>query len=473
MKIGFFSINHLRDWGGIQTLIDQLAVGMIAKGHEVIIIAQEGKVSSKVPVSPRDYPHELIALDLESAEGRTAAKEKIKASGMDICAASLGDDNFLYMPRLFSGSGIPYVIGEPGNPCVYIFERGQPYHNYGALYAADAFTVLMDVYPQFYPAALRPRAHAIGNPAPPPIEVDFAARRSRQTRTIISVGRFSEADKRFSLLIRAFAQLCGDFPDWRLKLVGDGPFWGFYHEMAKQLGIKERVDFTGSVADPNPHYLESDIFCLPSGIFEGFGLVFVEAAAAALPLVSFRTNMAASSMIEEGMGALAETTPDGDTPETLAAALRPLMELSPEGREKIGIKARDTLQARYGGDIIYDQWEKLLIDTMENTRKRGGTQLDKTLDKMKIIRDFLGDQWDELGPDSPVWTENLLEKAAAEIAGREDPIKAPTDSGADEETESVRLRCELARMQQNYRALEKKYAALLGQFGQKPGKRRR
>ena len=48
MKIGFVSFAHLVDWTGITRLIDQLAAKMAARGHEVVIIAQEGIASQTV-----------------------------------------------------------------------------------------------------------------------------------------------------------------------------------------------------------------------------------------------------------------------------------------------------------------------------------------------------------------------------------------------------------------------------------------
>jgi hypothetical protein len=76
-----------------------------------------------------------------------------------------------------------------------------------------------------------------------------------------------------------------------------------------------------------------------------------------------------------------------------------------------------------------------------------------------------------LGPDSPVWTKTLLENAAAEIAGREDPMEQPEGSGAMAAAENARLRCELARLRADYGRLDRKYAALLAQFQALAGRR--
>ena len=469
MKVGFVSLDHLRDWHGTTRLIDQLAAEMGARGHSVVIIAHKGTASPKVPVSLREYPHELITLDLSIPDGRKTAREKIAASGMDVCAASVNDSMLMYIPWLFRGSGIPYVLGDPGDPRILSYNDWQPFENFGALASADAIQTLLEQFVPFYPQALRQRLAVIGIPAPPPAQVDFAARRDKKNRTLITVGRFVELKKRFSLLMRAFALLREDFPDWRLKLVGDGIFWDYYQVMAGQLGITEYTEFTGAVANPGVHYESADLFCLPSRD-EGFGLVLAEAASYALPLVGFRGCLAIEALIAPGMGAIAEDAA-GATPEALANALRPLMALSPEERETTGAAARDWFQAKYGGSVVYDQWENLLIKTFENARNEG-TVLERSWNRhMEAAKPaFIGPEWNGLEPDSPIWTKELLERAAVSIAARDDPMKAPERQPGDEEAESVRLRCELARLRQDYDKLEKKHNLLLAQYQTAAGK---
>ena len=482
MKIGFVSFDHLRDWHGTTRLIDQIAAEMGARGHGVVLVAHEGKASRKTPVSLREYPHELVTVELKTASGRRAAREKIAASGMDVCVASVNDRQLMYIPWLFRGSGIPYILGDPNDPRVFTFRAWQPYESYGSFYSADAIQTLLPEYIPFYPETLRPLITEIGIPVPPAAASGLIGkRRDNETRVIIWVGRLNEVNKRCSLLLRAFALLREDFPDWRLKLVGDGPYWEYYHVMAEQLGIKRYVDFTGAVGDPAKHYETADIFCLPS-LFEGFPLVFAEAAAYALPLVCYETCTAAAVLLAPDMGILAESGTEGDVPESLAAALRRLMEASPEEREKLGLRACEVFQEKYGGGILYDKWEKLITETLEEARRAGETKLERIckLDSTEKEERMLhvGPDWDGLGPNSPLWKPGVLAAAAAEIAWRENPMESPALSTADAETENIRLRCELARLRENYGSLENKYNSLLAQFqaaaaGTAKGKKKR
>jgi len=440
MRIGFLSIDHLRDWTGITRLIDRIAADMAQRGHEVFLLARESKTADSIPVGKCDYPHTLVTISLDTPEAILSAREKITGCNIDVCMTSMGSADLLFMPRLFYGSRTPYIIGEAADPRVFVYERWQPYEHFAALNGAAAIQILLEEYREFYPEALKPRITTIGNPAPPIAEVDFSARRSKEIRQIVAVGRFNEADKRFSVLLRAFALICRDFPEWRLKLVGDGQYWGYYHEMAKQLGIKKLVEFTGAVSDPAEHYNQADIFCLPSFKAEGLPMVYVEASAHALPLVGFESCAASKALITPDVGTLAQNGADANhgTPEQIAEALRSLMELSSEEREKIGRNARSIFQERFNEKLIFDSWERLFMDVFE--------------------------KWQGFEPDSPIWTPELLNAATEEVASRSMPLVSPEASTADEQTENVRLRCELAKMKIVNGELEGKYNALLRQF---------
>jgi glycosyltransferase involved in cell wall biosynthesis len=440
MKLGFVSLAHLRDWTGITRLIDRIAAEMVNRKHEVVIIAKTPEnVSGKIPVSALEYPHELITGTFDGTDEINRIRTEIADSGMDVCMASIGNADFNLMPRLFGKSGIPFIAGDPADPRVFIYERWNPFEHFGVLSAAGAVQVLLEEYVPFYPDALKPKITVIGNPVPEAADIDFNERRERETRCIIGAGRFNEADKRFSLLLRAFALIYKDFPDWRLKLMGDGPYMEYYRIMAQQLGISRYVVFTGAVSDTGAHYAGADIFCLPSYRAEGLPMTFLEASSFALPLVGFASCAASKALIEPDMGALCENFSYSD----LAEGLRGLMSVSPAEREKIGLRARERLYEKYNEKSVFDKWEKLLMETAN------------------AYGDF-GKEWDGLTPDSKVWTNELLQNIADSLT--EPDSEGENGESKNDNVEIVRLRCELAAAKRDYGELEKKYTALLNQF---------
>jgi glycosyltransferase involved in cell wall biosynthesis len=105
-------------------------------------------------------------------------------------------------------------------------------------------------------------------------------------KVIISVGRLAE-EKNWSTLLQAFAIAQKTQPNIRLVLLGDGPQAEALKQLAGELGIAERVMFTGNVPfEQVPAYLKAaDLFAFAS-ITETQGLVTLEAMAAGLPIAA-------------------------------------------------------------------------------------------------------------------------------------------------------------------------------------------
>ena len=94
--------------------------------------------------------------------------------------------------------------------------------------------------------------------------------------------------KGFDVLIEAMQHI-----DAQLILGGDGPLRQSLQNQAAQLGISNKVTFTGSIpeADLAAYFHACDVFCLPSvEQSEAFGLVQLEAMACAKPVICTQLN---------------------------------------------------------------------------------------------------------------------------------------------------------------------------------------
>ena len=102
------------------------------------------------------------------------------------------------------------------------------------------------------------------------------------------VGRF-EAQKNHQFIIEIAAEVVKQEPNMRLFLVGVGPLREEVEQNAARLGLSDKVIFAGVRADvPQLMLSVMDVFLFPS-LFEGLGLVFIEAQAAGL--VSVLSNV--------------------------------------------------------------------------------------------------------------------------------------------------------------------------------------
>lgn len=99
-----------------------------------------------------------------------------------------------------------------------------------------------------------------------------------------NVGRFTE-QKNQLFSVRLFAGYVKKHPDSRLLLVGSGPMLEEVKAYARELGITDKVIFTGSDPEPAKYYQIMDLFLFPS-TYEGLGIAAVEAQAALTPVLS-------------------------------------------------------------------------------------------------------------------------------------------------------------------------------------------
>ena len=124
-----------------------------------------------------------------------------------------------------------------------------------------------------------------------------------------------------------------------LRVAGGGPELLRLQRLARHHALGDRVEFLGHVplARLAAEYRRADLFCLPSRQ-EGFGIVFLEAMAAGLPIVAAR-----AAAVEEllGDGECAVLVPPGDE-SALAAVLGRLLgdaaqrrRLSETGRRRV------------------------------------------------------------------------------------------------------------------------------------------
>jgi glycosyltransferase involved in cell wall biosynthesis len=101
---------------------------------------------------------------------------------------------------------------------------------------------------------------------------------------ILCAGRLTQ-QKAFDLAINAFALFSCHYPEYRLKIVGQGELEADLKEIARVKGIIDRVDFEGFQSDIYPYYAGAE-FTLLTSLYEGFPNVLVESITAGTPIVA-------------------------------------------------------------------------------------------------------------------------------------------------------------------------------------------
>lgn len=121
----------------------------------------------------------------------------------------------------------------------------------------------------------------------------------------------------------------------RLRVVGDGPIRTEMENLARSLGVSDRVDFVGSVPwlQMMDHYREADIFLFTS-LRDSAGTVISEALACRLPILTLDHQGVGAIVPPEAAIKVAVTNPE-ETVKALVEGIRRLAQ-SPQLRKEMG-----------------------------------------------------------------------------------------------------------------------------------------
>lgn len=153
---------------------------------------------------------------------------------------------------------------------------------------------------------------------------------------ILSVGRLSRR-KGFDQVIRSLPILLQQKIDVHYAIIGIGEDRDYLESLAQQVGVAERVHLLGHVSpeDLPRWYNACAVLAMPNreidGDTEGFGMVFLEAAACARPVVAGRAGGAGSAVLHGITG----LSVDGADLQDVASALARILS-DPALRDALG-----------------------------------------------------------------------------------------------------------------------------------------
>lgn len=161
-----------------------------------------------------------------------------------------------------------------------------------------------------------------------------------------------EYQKGIDAVVRALALLPENI---KFLIAGDGSEKDMLTNLAKELGVKDRVTFLGSLdRDDVPKYrntVVSDIFVHPSRS-EGLGNSVLSAMAGRLPVIASQVGGLADFIFDENSTRPATAwAVEPDAPEQIAAAVRDIMENPQKVKERTD-NARTMVEAEYQWDMI-------------------------------------------------------------------------------------------------------------------------
>ena len=360
VHVVFYVHGMLFSKGGIERLFSVISTTLVDRGFKVsLVCAPYGK--SAVPVFPLRPEVEITTADITVPAGVAKLRRGLETRQVDVFVPMLSEDLFEKVFEAAEGLGIPIVASEHNNPNMIETLWWSRERRLACFEKADAIHLVAEVFETSLPDALRAKVQVIPHPILP--EFACAARRPSEPLTIVAVGRLAK-QKRFDLLIKAFARLSEDFPDWRLDIYGEGAERPQLYALIQALDLSDRISLPGITSDMVDVLEQASLFVMSSA-FEATGLALVEALAAGLPVVAFAACEGNGDLIEDGVnGLLAREF----TPSSLAGAMRTMM-VDPAFRERCGDQAR-RIMTEFGLVESMDKWECLIRSQVEARSNR-------------------------------------------------------------------------------------------------------
>lgn len=352
--------------GGIENYIYSLVARWEA--GRVDVLTRAGAGSERVDATLNARVHRLdVATLLPTRRVLDTALALMRSEPFDVVHFASPLPLALLGPRILRETGVPYAVSIHGGEFIAGVRLLRPLMTRALLGAA----VLLPVSSWTEAAVLRLLPH------PPPTEVvtpgvdptQFRPRDRRDAPPVACDGRIIltacrlVARKGPATLIAALPEILDRHPETILAIAGGGPDAARLRRLAQALGVTRSVSFLG----PRPWeeiggvYRACDIFAMPTrerfgGLeTEGFPLVYLEAAAAGLPVVAGMAGGVREAVADGSTGFIVDGT---GVHGTVRALLRLLDD--PDMARRMGARGRDRVLSEFTWEGSADRFRTAL-----------------------------------------------------------------------------------------------------------------
>lgn len=192
----------------------------------------------------------------------------------------------------------------------------------------------------------------IPNPCQAPSDSPMKGERRK---TVLAVGRLHE-QKGFDLLLEAWQPIEKHYPEYTLRIVGEGPKRAELEAQIKNLHL-QHVTLAGRAEDMAKEYAAASLFVLSSR-YEGLPLALIEAMWSGTPCVAFDCPQGPAELLADGRGWLVE---NGNVEKLTQQLIDTLAH--PDEAAARAAKAQAFAQATYSEAAIMPQWEKIICNS--------------------------------------------------------------------------------------------------------------
>ena len=222
---------------------------------------------------------------------------------------------------------------------------------------ADGYVFQTEEQGLYYGKSIREKGTVILNPIidelPDPIF-------NNTKKEIVTVGRLSK-EKNQKAIIRVFGRIADRYPAYKLVIYGDGPLKEELNQLAVNLGVADKIVIVSGVNDIINHINGADVFILNS-FNEGMPNTLIEAMSVGLVCISSDCPIyGPRCLIQNGVNGYLIPVDDEEKLETaLVNVVSNMEDMDRIRKNAVGIRERLNAQ------IIFDQWNNYLTETVGN-----------------------------------------------------------------------------------------------------------
>lgn len=345
--------------GGSEHVMCNLADYFVQQGNKVTLVTQYRR-EDEYPLNPK--VKRILSQITEAEMGRNRISNFIrrfqklrniwKTEKPDAVLVFIGKNNFMALLTAW-GLHIPVVVSVRADPNQEYPNRWMRFMARHLFKKAAGVVLQTRECMEFFPKAVKRKSVILHNPVN---EVFFEnPYEGEREHTIVTVGRIDE-NKNQALLLRAFALIAADYPDYQIILYGKGDQEENLKQLADNLGIADRVIFAGNVSDVADKIKKAGVFVLTSNT-EGMPNALIEAMVLGLPVIATDCPCGGPrDLIEDGVNGI--LTPVGDVDKMKENLQHILNDL--QNALHMGQTAREST-AIYREKIVYREWMEYLL----------------------------------------------------------------------------------------------------------------
>lgn len=373
MKI-VYCIYSMGVGGGVERVTTTKVNALVQQGHEVVILTTDYKGQ---PTSyGLDKSVKIIDFGLGYAEDfnvpiwtrlfRTISKMKRHKKAMSAFLFDYRPDIVVtthpvetaFLPFIKDGS--KKVLEYHGSKFIYRMERSAKsilslrgllariYEQRDACISRNFDAVILLTKEDYDSRGKQKNMYVIPNP----LSFEIQESADLSSPIVLAMGRHTE-QKDFFSLVDIWEMVCDKFPDWKLRIVGDGYLKGKLYGYVVDKGLQTSISVENGVSDVIPVYKEASIYALTS-IFEGFGMVLVEAHALGIPVVSYDCPFGPNEIVRDKKNGF--LIPPGN--KSIFAEKLAILMRDESLRREMGARAKKD-SSRYHLEHIMGLWIKL------------------------------------------------------------------------------------------------------------------